>query len=144
MHHFTQESSMSFPGCLYQEVVCPIVQQFSVRVLTPKDIIKRDFLSQMRESDTLETTKKMKSSRQVFVIVKSLDGRPEGMVTERNYLSGVVAQDTDPSILRVTASTTATTNPVHTIAIETEKPGCFVFKYRQMTYHSPPTSLFKT
>ena len=66
-------------------------------VLLAKDIVEKDFLSLPRGTNALETAKQMKSSQRGFVIVIGVDGRPEGIVTEWDYLSKLVAEGKDPS-----------------------------------------------
>ncbi len=70
-------------------------------VLLAKDIVEKDFLSMPRETSALETAKQMKSSQRGFVIIAGADGRPEGIVTEWDYLSKLVAEGKDPSKTRL-------------------------------------------
>lgn len=70
-------------------------------VLLAKDIVEKDFLSLPRGTTALEAAKQMKSSRHGFVIIVGADGRPEGIVTEWDYLSKLVAEGKDPSKIRL-------------------------------------------
>ena len=65
-------------------------------VLLAKDIVEKDFLSMPRGTSALEAAKQMKESQRGFVIVIGADGRPEGIVTEWDYLSKLVAEGKDP------------------------------------------------
>ena len=65
-------------------------------VLLAKDIVEKDFLSLPRGTSALEAAKQMKSSNRGFVIIVGADGRPEGIVTEWDYLSKIVAEGKDP------------------------------------------------
>jgi signal-transduction protein with cAMP-binding, CBS, and nucleotidyltransferase domain len=65
-------------------------------VLLAKDIVEKDFLSLPRVTSALEAAKQMKSSNRGFVIIVDADGRPEGIVTEWDYLSKIVAEGRDP------------------------------------------------
>jgi IMP dehydrogenase len=66
-------------------------------VLFAKDIVEKDFLSLQRGVTAAEAAKMMKSSRHGFVVVVDSVGKPEGIVTEWDYLSKLVAEDKDPS-----------------------------------------------
>ena len=65
-------------------------------VLLAKDIVEKDFLSLPRGTSALEAAKQMKSSQLGFVIIVGADGHPEGIVTEWDYLSKLVAEGKDP------------------------------------------------
>ncbi len=70
-------------------------------VLLAKDIVEKDFLSLPRGMSALEAAKQMKSSQRGFVIILGADGRPEGIVTEWDYLSKLVAEGRDPVTTRL-------------------------------------------
>ncbi len=70
-------------------------------VLLAKDIVEKDFLSLPRGTSAFEAAKQMNSSQRGFVIVVGADGRPEGIVTEWDYLSKLVAEEKDPSKTRL-------------------------------------------
>jgi len=64
-------------------------------VLFAKDVAKPVFLSLPRQTNALEAAKMMKEKHQGFVIVS--DGvSAEGIVTEWDYLSKIVAEGKDP------------------------------------------------
>ncbi len=65
-------------------------------VLFAKDVAEKVFLSLPRGTNALEAAKKMKETRQGFVVVTD-GGAPEGIVTEWDYLSKVVAESKDPN-----------------------------------------------
>lgn len=65
-------------------------------VLVAKDIVEKEFLSLSRETTALEAARQMKAKRHGFAIVASPTGNPEGIVTEWDYLSKVVAEERDP------------------------------------------------
>ena len=66
-------------------------------VLLAKDIVESDFLSLQSSLTALEAAKQMKSSRHGFAIIVNSQGNPEGIVTEWDYLSKLVAEGKDPS-----------------------------------------------
>ena len=66
-------------------------------VLLAKDIVEKDFLSLPRGMSALEAARQMKSSQRGFVIIVGADGRPEGIVTEWDYLSRLVAEGKNAS-----------------------------------------------
>jgi CBS domain-containing protein len=70
-------------------------------VLFAKDIAEPDFLSMPGETSALEAAKKMKGQHHGFVVVVSKDGAPQGMVTEWDFLGKVLAENKDPSIVRL-------------------------------------------
>ena len=70
-------------------------------VLLAKDIVARDFLSLPRNANALETAKQMKSRQHGCVIVVAADGRPEGIVTEWDYLAKLIAEAKDPATARL-------------------------------------------
>jgi CBS domain-containing protein len=65
-------------------------------VLYAKDIVEMDFLSLAPSSSVLEGAKSMKSSKHGFAVVGP-PNRPEGIVTEWDILSKVVAEGLDPA-----------------------------------------------
>jgi len=65
-------------------------------VLYAKDLAESTFLSLPPDTNALEAAKTMKEKRQGYVIV-SVDNKPEGIVTEWDYLSKIVADGRDPS-----------------------------------------------
>lgn len=70
-------------------------------VLLAKDIVEKDFLSIPRGTSALEAAKQMKASQRGFVIIVGADGSPEGIVTEWDYLSKLVAEGKDSSKTRL-------------------------------------------
>jgi signal-transduction protein with cAMP-binding, CBS, and nucleotidyltransferase domain len=70
-------------------------------VLVVKDIVEKDFLSLPRTMTALEAAQRMKASKHGFVIVVSLEGNPEGIVTEWDYLEKVVAEAKDPAKVKL-------------------------------------------
>jgi len=70
-------------------------------VLLAKDIVERDFLSLPRGTTALEAARQMKSSRHGFTIIVGPDGRPEGIVTEWDYVSKLIAEEKDPSTTKL-------------------------------------------
>jgi IMP dehydrogenase len=66
-------------------------------VLVAKDIMEKDFLSMQRGTTALEAAKQMQSNRHGFVVVTTADGKPEGIVTEWDYLSKIIAAEKDPA-----------------------------------------------
>ena len=66
-------------------------------VLFAKDIVEKDFLSLPRDTTAVEAARQMKLKRHGFVVVATGEGKPEGIVTEWDYLSKLVAEGKDPS-----------------------------------------------
>ena len=65
-------------------------------VLVAKDVVEKDFLSLLRDTTALEAARQMKAKRHGFAIVVANTGSPEGIVTEWDYLSKIVAEGKDP------------------------------------------------
>jgi len=70
-------------------------------VLVAKDIVEKEFLTLPRETTALEAARQMKAKRHGFAIVASHSGSPEGIVTEWDYLSKIIAEGRDPSHVRL-------------------------------------------
>jgi len=70
-------------------------------VLVAKDIVEKGFLSMQRGTTALEAAKQMQSNRHGFVVVTTADGKPEGIVTEWDYLSKLVAAEKDPARVKL-------------------------------------------
>ncbi len=65
-------------------------------VLYAKDILMKDFLAMPANANALEVARMMKEKKHGFVLVTS-GSRPQGIVTEWDYLSRVVAEGKDPA-----------------------------------------------
>lgn len=75
-------------------------------VLFAKDVAETVFLSLPRETNALAAAKTMKEKHQGFVVV--LNGLiPEGIVTEWDYLSKVLAEEKDPAQVTIADIMTA-------------------------------------
>jgi signal-transduction protein with cAMP-binding, CBS, and nucleotidyltransferase domain len=70
-------------------------------VLVAKDIVEKEFLSLSRETTALEAARQMKTKRHGYAIIASSTGSPEGIVTEWDYLSKIVAEGRDPSHVKL-------------------------------------------
>ena len=70
-------------------------------VLIAKDIVEKEFLSLSRETTALEAARQMKAKKHGYAIVASSAGSPEGIVTEWDYLSKIVAEGRDPSHVKL-------------------------------------------
>jgi signal-transduction protein with cAMP-binding, CBS, and nucleotidyltransferase domain len=70
-------------------------------VLIAKDIVEKEFLSLSRETTALEGARQMKAKRHGYAIIASSTGSPEGIVTEWDYLSKIVAEGRDPSHVKL-------------------------------------------
>jgi CBS domain-containing protein len=77
-------------------------------VLVAKDIVEKDFLSLQRGTTALAAAEQMRLGKHGFVVVATADGKPEGIVTEWDYLSRLVAEGKDPS--KVTLGDIMSTN----------------------------------
>ncbi len=65
-------------------------------VLVAKDIVEKDFLSLPKTTNALEAAREMKAKSHGYVIIASMGGSPEGIVTEWDYLAKIVAERKDP------------------------------------------------
>ena len=65
-------------------------------VLYARDIIEKDFLTLSSDSSILEGAKQMKKSRHGFAIIGT-QASPQGIVTEWDIVSKVVAEGRDPA-----------------------------------------------
>lgn len=65
-------------------------------VLFAKDVVEPKFISLPPDTNALDAAKKMKEERQGYVII-TWEGKPQGIVTEWDYLSKVVAEGKDAS-----------------------------------------------
>jgi CBS domain-containing protein len=70
-------------------------------VLVAKDVVEKDFLTFSRDVIALDAAKRMKATHHGFAVVVGASGEPEGMVTEWDYLSKLVAEDRDPSKVKL-------------------------------------------
>jgi CBS domain-containing protein len=70
-------------------------------VLLAKDIVEKNYVTLSRGTTALEAAKQMVSSQHGCAIVVGADGRPEGIVTEWDYLSKLVAEGRSPSTTRL-------------------------------------------
>jgi CBS domain-containing protein len=70
-------------------------------VLVARDIVEKDFLSLRRGTTALEAAKQMQADKHGFVVVVTADGKPEGIVTEWDYLSKLVAEGKDPAKVKL-------------------------------------------
>ncbi len=70
-------------------------------VLVAKDIVEKEFLSLSRETTALEGARQMKAKRHGYAIIASSTGSPEGIVTEWDFLSKIVAEGRDPSHVKL-------------------------------------------
>jgi IMP dehydrogenase len=70
-------------------------------VLVARDILEKDFLSMRGDATVFQAAQQMKTSRHGFVIVANSEGQPEGIVTEWDILSKVVAEGKDPKNVKL-------------------------------------------
>ncbi len=70
-------------------------------VLVAKDIVEKDFLLLQPDTSALEAARQMKAKRHGYAIIASPTGNPEGIVTEWDYLSKVVAEGKDTSHVKL-------------------------------------------
>ena len=85
-------------------------------VLVAKDIVEKEFLSLPRNMSALDAARQMKEKSHGFVIIASGGGDPEGIVTEWDFLSKIVAEARDSA--RVTLGDIMTSNLVSVDANE--------------------------
>ncbi len=70
-------------------------------VLVAKDIVEKEFLSLSKETTALEAAHQMKAKRHGYAIIASHTGSPEGIVTEWDYLSKIIAEGKDPAQVKL-------------------------------------------
>lgn len=70
-------------------------------VLVARDIMEKDFLSLSRDVNALEASRQMKIRKHGFAVVSSSHGTPEGIVTEWDLLSKVVAEAKDAASVSI-------------------------------------------
>lgn len=70
-------------------------------VLVAKDIVEPDFISLSHDTSALDAAKEMKEKRHGFAVVVSSEGKPEGMVTEWDFLAEIVSEGKDPSKVKL-------------------------------------------
>lgn len=70
-------------------------------VLVAKDIVEKEFVSLPRGTSAIDAARQMKATRHGFVIIASAGGDPEGIVTEWDFLSKVVAEGRDPARVKL-------------------------------------------
>ena len=70
-------------------------------VLVARDIVEKEFLSLSPETTALEGARQMKAKRHGYAIIASSTGSPEGIVTEWDYLSKIMAEGRDPSHVKL-------------------------------------------
>ena len=70
-------------------------------VSVAKDIVEKEFISLDRDVNCLEAAKAMRAKKHGYVIVTTPKGVPEGMVTEWDFLTKVVAEGRDPVRVRL-------------------------------------------
>ena len=75
-------------------------------VLFAKDVVEQVFLSLPSDVTALDAAKIMREKNQGFVVI-SADGVPEGVVTEWDYVSKVVAEGIDPAKVKLAQLMTA-------------------------------------
>ena len=70
-------------------------------VLVAKDIVEKEFLTLPREATAIDAARRMKTTSHGFVIIGSEGGKPEGIVTEWDFLAKVVAEGKDPARVKL-------------------------------------------
>ena len=70
-------------------------------VLVAKDIVEKDFLSLQPDTSALEAARQMIVKRHGFAIIASSSGSPDGIVTEWDYLSKIVAEGKNASRVKL-------------------------------------------
>ena len=70
-------------------------------VMIARDIVEKDFISLPGESTAFEAAKLMKARHHGFVVVAAAGGAPEGMVTEWDFLSKLMAEGRDPAKVKL-------------------------------------------
>jgi signal-transduction protein with cAMP-binding, CBS, and nucleotidyltransferase domain len=66
-------------------------------VLVARDIVEKEFLSLSRNISALDAARQMKAKGHGFAIIASGSGVPEGIVTEWDFLSKIMAEGKDPA-----------------------------------------------
>jgi signal-transduction protein with cAMP-binding, CBS, and nucleotidyltransferase domain len=66
-------------------------------VLVARDIVEKEFLSLSRNISALDAARQMKAKGHGFAIIASGSGVPEGIITEWDFLSKIMAEGKDPA-----------------------------------------------
>jgi signal-transduction protein with cAMP-binding, CBS, and nucleotidyltransferase domain len=66
-----------------------------------KDLIESDFIRVAKETTALEAARAMKAKKRGYVLAVSEDGAPQGVATEWDFLSKVIAEGRDPSATKM-------------------------------------------
>jgi CBS domain-containing protein len=66
-------------------------------VMKARDIVEKDFISLPKDTTAYDAAKSMKASRHGFVVVADAEGKPEGIVTEWDFLSTLIAEGRNPA-----------------------------------------------
>lgn len=69
----------------------------AIMVLHAKDVMENDFISLRGSVSVLEAAKQMNARGHGFVIVSSADGQPQGIVTEWDLVSRLIAAEKNPA-----------------------------------------------
>jgi CBS domain-containing protein len=69
--------------------------------LVAKDVMEKEFITIPRDTTILEASQKMKTQKHGFAIVSSNHDTPEGIITEWDILSKLVAEGKDGSKITV-------------------------------------------
>lgn len=69
-------------------------------VLYAKDIVEKEFIVLSKDTSVLDAAKIMKEKRHGYAIIGSQE-KPDGIVTEWDILAKVVAEEKDPSKVRL-------------------------------------------
>lgn len=70
-------------------------------VMKARDIVEKDFISLPKDTTAYDAAKSMKERGHGFVVVADANGKPEGMVTEWDFLSKLIAEGRDPARVRL-------------------------------------------
>jgi CBS domain-containing protein len=70
-------------------------------VMKARDIVEKDFISLPKDTTAYDAAKSMKERGRGFVVVADANGKPEGMVTEWDFLSKLIAEGRDPAGVRL-------------------------------------------
>lgn len=70
-------------------------------VMKARDIVEKDFISLPKDVTAYDAAKSMNARRHGFAVVVDADGKPEGIVTEWDFLSKLISEGKDPAKVKL-------------------------------------------
>jgi CBS domain-containing protein len=70
-------------------------------VMKARDIVEKDFISLPKDVTAYDAAKSMRTRGHGFVVVVDAESKPEGIVTEWDFLSRLIAEGKDPGQVKL-------------------------------------------